>query len=977
MRKESSSRSGLALGISGAALALSLVLATPAGAQTLSTVQGHVEGATAGTEVVLTDQNTGQKITVKTDAAGNYTAIGLRPSNYRVETAGKSAQETAVPVGQTVVVDFESTAVAGSNGKDIIITGTRAKETRSASVTTSLSQLQLENLPQNDRNFLNFAALAPGVSLSTDPRSKQIQAGGVSADNVNVFIDGQSFKNQVGHGGVSGQAFSQGNPFPQSAIQEFKVDTQNFKAEYEQAGSAIITAVTKTGGQDWKGGAFVEWQPKSFIGRPYFDRPGKANNPNGTNPKPDYKRWQFGADIGGPLIKDKVTFFFAYEGTRQDNPTKSVTFGAGVPNTIVTANNGSFADPFKQNLYFGKITLFASDKDTFNLSYFRREESDETDYGGIDAREHGRNLDTGSQLFQFEYNRRGDSFLNEFSVSYYKSRTGTPALTVGPEIVLTNNGGDVAHLGGHFFTQNSAQKTLTIKNNFTYTGLDNNVIKFGAKLAINKYTRAENWFVNGSYYFNAPTYTTFNAGIPTRATISTKPASPSMDNNTQIGLFLQDDWTIDNHWTVNVGIRWDYESNMVNNKFVTPANVVTALNAYQGWKAAGINPADYISTGNNRKPFYGAFQPRLGISYDVNGDRRLVFFAGAGRYYDRSLYGTAQIERQVTAIRSESTVNFCGAAGLPACGPGLVQWNSSYLDPANLRTLVQGLGTGGSVWLLNNKTKVPYSDEFDIGVRKKFGQVNVSLTYSHIESYNIFKYVRGNRMPDGSFPTTTGPSYPGQFVIVDNFPLAGQLPGFNGKLNIGDSSGRAAYNAVYLTIDKPFTKASGWGVTGTLTIQSARSNSGTEIAADEFFAGPDQKMFGWQNVQGVAKYQFVGTAIAALPWGITGSATLTLSSGPAFGNVVFNPDGIVFNGAGVFFPKETFAYSNLDLRIQKTFKMPWGNELSFDAEVFNVFDTVNRSFSTWGSGSGSSPSFLENGTVGNARSFQVGAKYRF
>ncbi|NWO96478.1 hypothetical protein GY976_25440, partial [Escherichia coli] len=82
------------------------------------------------------------------------------------------------------------------------------------------------------------------------------------------------------------------------------VSTQNFKAEYEQAGSAIITAVTKTGGQEFHGDLFAEWQPKSFIGRPYFDRPGQANNPNGTIPKPDYNRWQFGADLGGPIIKD-------------------------------------------------------------------------------------------------------------------------------------------------------------------------------------------------------------------------------------------------------------------------------------------------------------------------------------------------------------------------------------------------------------------------------------------------------------------------------------------------------------------------------------------------------------------------------------------------------------------------------------------------------------------------------------------------
>ncbi|MBL7395935.1 TonB-dependent receptor domain-containing protein, partial [Escherichia coli] len=87
---------------------------------------------------------------------------------------------------------------------------------------------------------------------------------------------------------------------------------------------------------------------------------------------------------------------------------------------------------------------------------------------------------------------------------------------------------------------------------------------------------------------------------------------PASANNTQIGLFAQDDWTPDEHWTFNLGLRWDFETNAKNEKFVTPQNVRTALMAYQGWKAAGINPGDYISTGENRKPFWGAIQPRLG-----------------------------------------------------------------------------------------------------------------------------------------------------------------------------------------------------------------------------------------------------------------------------------------------------------------------------------------------------------------------------
>ena len=322
MRSHLHSRLGLTLGISPIAVA-ALLVAPPALAQAAASIRGTVAGAPAGTVVTVTDTNTGQRVAGRTGANGVYVISGLRPGTYRVEVEGRQTQNVVLPVGLTITYDVpaftaaqpENGAPSGEavSGADIVVTGTRQQEVRSATISTSVSQTQIENLPQNDRNFLNFAALAPGVNVSPSAGARRVQAGATSADNINVFIDGLSLKNPVNHGGVAGQNFSLGNPFPQSAIQEFKVDTQNFKAEYEQAGSAIITAVTKTGGTEFHGGAFGEWQPKAFIGRPYFDRPGKANNPNGTIPKPDYNRWQYGADLGGPIIKDVLHFFAAFE----------------------------------------------------------------------------------------------------------------------------------------------------------------------------------------------------------------------------------------------------------------------------------------------------------------------------------------------------------------------------------------------------------------------------------------------------------------------------------------------------------------------------------------------------------------------------------------------------------------------------------------------------------------------------------------
>ncbi|MFY7851924.1 MAG: TonB-dependent receptor plug domain-containing protein [Brevundimonas sp.] len=127
------------------------------------------------------------------------------------------------------------------------MTGRRIFEVRTSEVATNVTRQQIEDLPQISRNFLNFAALAPGVVVQEGDTERTISAGGQPSLAVNVFIDGQSQKSTILDGGIAGQDDSRGNPFPQSAVQEFRVLTQNFKAEYEQASSAIITSGTSTG----------------------------------------------------------------------------------------------------------------------------------------------------------------------------------------------------------------------------------------------------------------------------------------------------------------------------------------------------------------------------------------------------------------------------------------------------------------------------------------------------------------------------------------------------------------------------------------------------------------------------------------------------------------------------------------------------------------------------------------------------------
>jgi len=1019
-----SNKRQLASGISVAAIVAALSFAAPAEAQTTSTVQGRVEGAPAGSVVTVTDLNTNHSDTARTDANGNYLIVGLPPSTYRVRAAGR-AQTVVVPLGQAVTVDLA--APATSSAAAIVIVGARTKDVKTPSVATNVSRFQIENLPNGDRNFLNFAALAPGVTVSPPTlggRARQVQAGAINSDNTNTFIDGLSIKNLVNHGGTLGQNYSSGNPFPASAVDQFNVETQNFSAEYGDAASAVISTVTKTGGNEFHGEIFGEWQPKAFISRNYDDRTGHLFNPTGANKKPDFSTKYYGGDIGGPIIKDKLTFFLDFEGTDKTFASNDINVypgtltGLSAPaqayeQTAKSQYNGSFPQTFKEQLYFGKLTYFATPDDTINLSAFVRHESNLAIPSGVVTKDASTLNKNNEDRYEAWWTHRGSGWLNELFVARDAAANGAFPNTPGSSYIVTytqpqagappagcyavtgtatytcpnTSNQEVLQLGGNNFTQNDHQYQTLIKDNVTIT-TGPHTIKFGGEINFTKLQRLEDNATSGAYYFDAANFTGVSTSTPYAAKINTAVVRPVTAKNTQIALFVQDQWRPDDHWQVNYGLRWDYESNATNEKFVTPADVAAALRVYPGWAAAGINPEDYISTGHNRKPFLGEFQPRLGISYDVRGDRDLVFFAGAGRYYDRSLFINSAIETIKDYYQSVVTLNASQVGPLPT-------------DPAALRALAIAQG-GGEVDLLNNHTKIPYSDEVDVGIRKRFGAINTSISGSYIRSNNIYQEVVGNRFPDGSYsaatpqiyfyngiPFSRGIFYNGSAVFNPAAALSAQHQNFF----IGNNDGKARYLALYLTADKPYTDLSGWGFSTALTISSARSNDtrDTNSIGDPFmFDAPTIGEQGWGPVIGMERWRFVGTGTVKIPFDIKLSTVVTLSSGPSYSGVVCNVP--TSNGTDCFttnfgiYRPHGITYKNVDFNISKSFKMPWnrGQELTVYFQALNAFDFVNRQYSMWASGlafvGGAGPSFKPDkglGVASQGRNFKIGAKFTF
>src|SRR5947209_1042496 len=369
------------------------LVGTDAVAQTTTgTIRGTVTGPGGApipsAQIVARNVSSGATRTAISNDAGAYTLVGLTPGTYDVNVrrigSAPQSRQIVVQIGATQVQDF-SLAAQAAVLETQVVTAASGVETRTSEVATNVTQAQINKLPTPSRNFLDLAQLAPGVQVTEDRVNGQfrtVTAGGQPPSAVNLFIDGTSFKNELTQGGIAGQDTSRGNPFPRNAVQEYRVIAQNFKAEYQNASSAVITAQTKSGGNVWSGQALYAFQNKGMVALDSFQRASNA-------PKPDYRRTLAGFSIGGPIIKDKLHFFGSYEGNYQNrfnlvniqNLPAAGTFPA-LDTVGLQRYNGNAPSPFRESLWFGKINSDISNNQSAEVSFSNRHETDIRDFGG-------------------------------------------------------------------------------------------------------------------------------------------------------------------------------------------------------------------------------------------------------------------------------------------------------------------------------------------------------------------------------------------------------------------------------------------------------------------------------------------------------------------------------------------------------------------------------------------------------------------
>jgi hypothetical protein len=938
------------LALAGATMLASGAIAiAPAAAQTTTaSARGQVRDASgagvSGVTITAVNAGTNQTLRGQTDASGNFTLNGLRPAQYTITaTAGDGrtvSQDVVVSIGQALTLNLvlgAADAVAGTEtpvaegGDDIVVVGNRLIETKTSEIATNVSQQQIRILPQTDRNFLSFAALAPGVRYNDSETDKGIQSGASTASQVNVFIDGVSLKNKLREGGIAGQQNSRGNPFGQLAVQEFRVLTQNYKAEYEQAGSAIITAVTKSGTNEFHGEVFGQYTDRKLTERSFLDR---RNNRD----KPAFERKQYGIALGGPIIKDKLFFFATYEGNDQDRAF--IVDSSGSADNVAAFERasgrrlsefeGNFVSPFRGDFYFGKLTFTPDERQTFDLSYSRREETDIQGFGGNISAEFAENKINVVDTYLAKWTYRGDSFINEVNINYLDYLSNPTSLNPDSP---SYNYDTVILFGGREASRREQQKSYTLRDDFTYTGLDNHAIKVGARVELTDIEFANLAYVQPSFVFRIDTVENPNTNLGNDTDFSF-PAEARLGlgngivrgSNTQLGFYIQDDWDVTDKLQLNLGLRWDYETNGNNNDFRTGSTAAAALRALP--KTAYFDPEDYISTGKNRKPFAGAFAPRVGFSFDVKGDESTVIFGGLGRYYDRNNFNNT-IDEQSRTINPIGVFRF-SRDGLPRNGQSTVLWNPSYLTRDGLLAL-RATATSGlpELFAVKNDTRPPVNDQISLGARQQLGPVQVSVTGSYQRGRNGYTNVFATRQNGGQGP------------CCDTSPLA---PFGYANAIVGLDELDTRYKALFVTIDKPYSRASGWGVNVAYTLSKGEQNGGDLFSLD----APTPDQYGWRPRNGDERHRVVFSGIVDLPAGFQFSTLSTFGSGQAF-RLTDGTNGAT-SGQNTFsgrYPNKNciggvFAFCEVNLTLKNTVHI-LGGDAEVAVDLLNAFNNKNFS----------------------------------
>ena len=694
--------------IVGLAVMVSSVTAQITTATIIGTVSDPNGAPVPAATVTAKNVDTGLTRTVTSGEDGSFRLDFLPVGNYSVEITATSGFKKAFRDG--IVLRVNDTArvdmalEVGSVDQQVTVTTAPPEiNTSTVELGRTVQSREIENLPLVERNVYTLLDLTPGVqsnntgiataSASTSslslgfPEQRTLINGGTDGGtgSVNYYLDG----------GVNMTNLrNTGNILPNpDAIQEFRVQTNSYNAEYGRFANGIINVLTKSGTNNFHGSLY------EFVRNDAFN----ANEWGSRLAKPPYRRNQFGGTIGGPIIHDRTFFFFSYAGLRQI--TNTFLSGARVPTALERVGNftastgtgprdpvtgatfvcngvqrvicpnridpvaakiineyiplpnlpnnqwqGNVPNPYNSDEFLAKVDHQINDAHRMTISYFNTAGNTTVFPGSGNLpwatqnfkwRQHDLNIsdvwvmsaDKINQIW-FSYTRNFGGRNNEPTTSLRDLGSsfigqGAPSL---PQITVTG-----------FFTLSNAIGGPTAGTNL-YSMRDvfswnkgRQSIKFGGELSLNKDIQDTLLNNYGVYSFSGAGATNnalanFLIGIPTGVT-QDAPVT-AYTNTWYTAFFVQDDFRVHPRLTMNMGLRWDVQT--------PPTDPYNRVVNYVPGNRSVVNPAApigalfYGDPGVERGGIptdYAHFSPRFGIAWDPFGDGRTSIRAAAGMFW--------------------------------------------------------------------------------------------------------------------------------------------------------------------------------------------------------------------------------------------------------------------------------------------------------------------------------------------------------
>jgi hypothetical protein len=676
----------------------SLAQTTVAQGSIQGTVTDPTGAVVGGAKVLITHQATGAATKTTTSSSGTYNSGGLIPGDYvvRVEAKGFKTSQLPVVVQVTVTASGSIKLELGQEATVVEVQGASITvNTEQATVQGVLSGDQIDNLPVNGRNFLDLAQMEPGVQMqdgtSFDPTKagySSVSINGVFGRTPRIEVDGLDVSDETV--GTTTQNI------PMSAIQEFNISRSSLDLSTELTASGAINLATRSGTNAFHGEAFGAFRDQS-VGFAAF--PGGQDLP--------FQRSQYGGRFGGAIIKDKLFFFADSERTLQ----------ASIDPVVIAAPfsalSGGFAAPFHSESSEGKLDWQATKSiHVFYKFAYDNNFSGSNAFAG-DYSAYANRDNTPSHAVGLDWNK--GNWSHSFRAGYLKFHNligGDTSATPSPtnpfpsiEMIFADNG---LATGPNFL---APQQTYQSDKQFKYDGSKvwgNHILRFGGGvnrilgggfasfIALGPETLTA---VNGNTTFGLPTTGAgYQCPDPTGATCPTNPgAYPFIEAvfgngqgyftekpqfnapaggqaDTRLELYLGDSWKIKPNFTLIYGVKYGRDTGRSDSDLAPiPCSVQTFFTCTGNLlDQFGNTPG----LGNRIRQPNENFGPQLGFAWDPLKNGKTVIRAGAGIYYENSIFNNVLFDRPP---KLASGLFFSSA--VLACNPGAAKGSEGITLP--------------------------------------------------------------------------------------------------------------------------------------------------------------------------------------------------------------------------------------------------------------------------------------------------------